>query len=553
MTGPVEKGVSKAGLAGGLADGAAELDPRIRIRAPLRCDGIGRLDCAEDLESGGRLAVRWLPLEANGDAAVRACEKLPTHPTLPRIRQTGQVGGSAFVAMDFPEGQLLSTMVGGGERLDVDLVIRVAAQLSDALATVHDQQVVHGEMSPDSVLLVPADRAYLWDMPLVIANRLTDRRGENRLMQNLVKTAPYLSPERARGDGSSREADVYSLGVVLCVAAGAPLPVSATTLGVVHQVANAQWTPRVPSLLPDPWRTTLARMVAVDPAQRPTAREVAQVFAELPLPAALPTVPEFPAVRLPPSLLAAADALMKRPLIEALPETVEVRSEPVVTPVTPVTTNPEMPRPSLTLEAPIVDVVRIPTIEIEAIGAEPAPAPVPPPLPVPPNVQLTESVSVSPELHQAGARAVTAPVEEERRGKRTLGAVGGALAGVIAALLFVAFSLAARPTPRPATVAPPASQPSLTKPAVVAAHAEDEDLAPLPHLPTRAKATLRPPVQAREPRHAEPSTSPALAPAAPTEPQAAAPVAPPAPAKESDFSFLEGAEAPHAELKRPTE
>jgi hypothetical protein len=326
--------------------------------------------------------------------------------------------------------------------------------------------------------------------------------------------------------------------------------VSATTLGVVHQVANAQWTPRVPSLLPDPWRTTLARMVAVDPAQRPTAREVAQVFAELPLPAALPTVPEFPAVRLPPSLLAAADALMKRPLIEALPETVEVRSEPVVTPVTPVTTNPEMPRPSLTLEAPIVDVVRIPTIEIEAIGAEPAPAPVPPPLPAPANVQLTESVSVSPELHQAGARAV--PVEEERRGKRTLGAVGGALAGIIAALLFVAFSLAARPTPRPSAPVTPSAQPA-TKPSA-APVAEEEDLAPLPHLPTRAKATVRLPVQAREPRHAEPSTSPAaVTPAAPQEPQATAPVATPAPSKESDFSFLEGAEAPHAELKRPTE
>ena len=51
-----------------------ELDPKIKIRAPLRCDGIGRLDCAEDTESGSRLAVRWLPLEANGDAAAKACE-----------------------------------------------------------------------------------------------------------------------------------------------------------------------------------------------------------------------------------------------------------------------------------------------------------------------------------------------------------------------------------------------------------------------------------------------------------------------------------------------
>ena len=68
-----------------------ELDPKIKIRAPLRCDGIGRLDCAEHIESGSRLAVRWLPLEANGDAAVKACEKLPVHPTLPRIHQTGAV------------------------------------------------------------------------------------------------------------------------------------------------------------------------------------------------------------------------------------------------------------------------------------------------------------------------------------------------------------------------------------------------------------------------------------------------------------------------------
>ena len=34
-----------------------ELDPRIRIRAPLRCDGIGRLDCAEDTVSLATLTI----------------------------------------------------------------------------------------------------------------------------------------------------------------------------------------------------------------------------------------------------------------------------------------------------------------------------------------------------------------------------------------------------------------------------------------------------------------------------------------------------------------
>src|SRR5256885_7227521 len=100
-----------------------EIDPRIRIRAPLRCDGIGRLDCAEDTESGARLAVRWLPLDANGDAAVRACAKLPEHPTLPRVRQTGQMGDKAFLAMEFPDGLLPSTSLrepmGGDPLLDI--------------------------------------------------------------------------------------------------------------------------------------------------------------------------------------------------------------------------------------------------------------------------------------------------------------------------------------------------------------------------------------------------------------------------------------------------
>jgi hypothetical protein len=489
-----------------------ELDPRIRIRAPLRCDGIGRLDCAEDVHSGGRLAVRWLPLEANGDAAARACQKLPLHPTLPRILQTGQVGGSAFVAMDFPDGQLMSTMVGVGERLEVEQVIRIAAQLSDALATVHEQGVVHGELSPDSVLVVPGTRAYLWDMPLVIANRLTDRRGENRLMQNLTKTGPYLSPERARGEGSSQAADVFSLGVVLCVASGAPLPTASTTLGVVHQVAVGEWLPRVPAMLPDPWRSIVQRMVSVLPSARPTAREVARAFAEAPQPNSLPTVPEFPAVRLPPELLAAA--------AEASPA-----------------------RPSMTLEAPVVDVVRIPTGELDGVVVLPASAPAAAAPVVAPSVRVSENVSVSPELAQA---ALEMTADEERKPARSpmFWAAMATAALVLLVVTGVVFASSANKAVahKPAVVAPA----RVSAPSVARTEPED-DLAPLTKLPARP-ARSTPTRQAR-------GSAAKLSEAAASEGKATA-TATPAPTAtaepERDFSFLDGAEAPSAELKRPT-
>ncbi len=295
-----------------------ELDPRIKLRSSLRCDGIGRLDCAEDLESGQRLAVRWLPLDANGEAAVKACERLPVHPMLPRIRQTGRMGSMAFLALDFPEGSLLSTIL--GDRLDTGVVLQMASQLADALATVHNQGVVHGEFGSDSVLMV-GDKSYLWDLPLVIANRLTDRRGENRLMQNLVRVVPYLAPERARGAGASCEADVYSLGALLCICAGAPMPADSTTLGTVYSIAQGQWVPRVPSTIPQPFHGMIEKMISADATERPAAQDVAKLFATPMQTGSLPTVPDMPMIRLPPELQARANALLKaKPVMPALSE-----------------------------------------------------------------------------------------------------------------------------------------------------------------------------------------------------------------------------------------
>lgn len=586
-----------------------ELDPRIRIRAPLRCDGIGRLDCAEDTVSGDRLAVRWLPLDANGDAAVKACEKLPQHPTLPRILQTGTVGTSAFVALDFPEGEMLSAQ--GEERLDNDLLLKLAAQLSDALATVHAQGVVHGEMSRDSVLLVPGGKAQLWDMPLVIANRLSDRRGENRLMQNLVKTAPYLAPERARGEGASKAGDVYSLGAILCVSAGAPLPTAATTLGVVNQIASGEWAPRVPATLPERWRTMVERMVSREASARPTALEVAMAFSTVPGQGALPTVPELPAVRLPPEILAAADALMREqveamraptremPLVDVAAQAeasrVEEKAPSVTLPEFPAAVAevaaplPELAPVALVPQQPVLaagelalavdpvpefkmttssvhphtldevsdtsspDVVRIPTMELKAIAAETAAAPVaPPPLPVAPSVALADNIAVAADF---AAHATSISAEELaaiQAGSRRVWMVFGGIAGAALALITVVVMLA---TSKPDVVVttPVAAPKPVVAPVVKASSVDESELVPLPKLAPKAvvapKPTAVPTTVLPAPRP-EPVATDATAPTVAAEPAKVETVEP-KPTTTSDFSFLESAEAPKSELKRP--
>ncbi len=461
-----------------------------RVRAPLRCDGIGRLDCAED-PAGARLAVRWLPLDANGEQAMKACERLPAHPTLPKIRQTGTQDGKAFVALDFPEGQLLSARL--GERLALHEVIQFARQLADALACVHEQNVVHGELGGESVLLAEG-KAYLWDMPLVIANRLTDRRGESRLMHNLGRMGPYLAPERARGGGASKESDVYSLGAILCVAAGAPLPSQTSTLGVVHQVATGLWAPKVPLFVPEPWCGMLERMLQADPSLRPTAKEAATAFSHEPT-VGLPTVPELQALQLPAEVLAAAEAQAKQ------------QNEQLA--------QAEIPEVSES------QVVKLPTLEIGK-----------------PTVQLTDTISVHADLALKATVQTGTPGAVKSSAEKPAKATGpaklpyvliGGLGFGIITLLSAAVVLA--------TSAPPVATPTVSAPVE----------APAPQTPA---VTLEAPAPVEPPSAVEDEVAPLPAPVK-KAPRAAGPNVPSAPAQKSADAASVEAPAPVQETVKP--
>jgi hypothetical protein len=274
-------------------------------------------------------------------------------------------------------------------------------------------------------------------------------------------------------------------------------------------------------MLPDPWRTMVQRMVSVVPSERPTARDVARAFVEAPQPTSLPTVPEFPAVRLPVEVIAAAAAAVAAPSSDA--------------------------RPSMTLEAPVVDVVRIPTGELDGVPLSAAvllPPPLPVAAPVAPSpsasVRVSENVSVSPELASA-ALAMTA--DEERKPARSpmfwaAMATAALVLFVVTGVLFT--SAANKPVAHKPAVVSPVHAPA---PAVRAA--VEDDLAPLTKLPARASA--RGPARQARGSAAKLTESAASTANVPAE---AAPAA--APETERDFSFLDGAEAPSAELKRPT-
>ena len=182
-------------------------------------------------------------------------------------------GAPSYLVTEYVDGQTLARRL-DGPPLTHSEVAQIGIGLARALAVLHRSGVVHRDVKPGNILLeARTGQVKLGDFG--IARDL----GEDPVTRtaDVVGTAPYLSPEQARGDPVGCPSDVYSLGLVLleCLTGHreyAGTPVEAAVARLVRD-------PEVPPDLPTPWPTLLRRMTSRDTAHRPAADEVAAILA----------------------------------------------------------------------------------------------------------------------------------------------------------------------------------------------------------------------------------------------------------------------------------
>ncbi|MFE5771195.1 PQQ-binding-like beta-propeller repeat protein [Streptomyces sp. NPDC056485] len=152
--------------------------------------------------------------------------------------------------------------------LDPAELARLAAGLAEALRDIHRVGVVHRDLKPSNVLMAP-DGVRVIDFG-ISRPADSDLRTETG---KLIGTPPYMAPEqfqRPREVGSA--ADVFALGAVLVHAATGHGPFDSDSHYLVaYQVVHAE-----PDLsgLPERLVPLVARCLAKEPADRPTAEEL---------------------------------------------------------------------------------------------------------------------------------------------------------------------------------------------------------------------------------------------------------------------------------------
>jgi eukaryotic-like serine/threonine-protein kinase len=190
------------------------------------------------------------------------------HPGLIALHDGGTQAGCPFVVTDLVEGPTLAARIQDGP-LPADEVRALGAQLADALAHVHAGGFVHRDIKPANVLLESGYRPRLADFGISRALESTAVTTEGCV----VGTAAYLAPEQVRGEPVGPPADVYALGLLLLEA----LTGRREYPGAAIESATARLfrRPVVPDELPAELGRVLTAMTADDPAERPTAAEVA--------------------------------------------------------------------------------------------------------------------------------------------------------------------------------------------------------------------------------------------------------------------------------------
>ena len=194
-----------------------------RIIRLLGRGGMGVVYQAHDIRLERDVAVKLLPVWVATDAEARrrliaearAAAALD-HPNIGVVYEIGAIDdGQPFIAMAYYHGETLAQRL-RRDRLPVGEATRLIRQVVNGLSAAHAQACVHCDIKPSNILLASGHQGADGTVVKILDFGIARHFGENAATSSIkAGTAPYLAPERTRGEPPDIRTDLWSLGVVL--------------------------------------------------------------------------------------------------------------------------------------------------------------------------------------------------------------------------------------------------------------------------------------------------------------------------------------------------
>ncbi|PYQ04252.1 MAG: hypothetical protein DMF82_11175 [Acidobacteria bacterium] len=199
-----------------------------------------------------------------------------SHPAIVTVHDVGRdpESGALFIAFEYLQGQTLAELTATGA-LEWREAFRIAGRLAEALQHAHARGVVHRDIKPGNVMVLPTGDPKIMDFGIakLTSSQLT-AAGE------FFGTPSYMSPEQALGESVDGRSDIFSLGSVTYLMLTGMKAFDATSVpAVLNKVARNEPPPpsRFSPGLPADVDVIVMRALAKRPSERyPDGRTMAE-------------------------------------------------------------------------------------------------------------------------------------------------------------------------------------------------------------------------------------------------------------------------------------
>lgn len=217
---------------------------RYQIERKLGSGGMGDVYLGVDPRLGRKVAIKVINLPVTDPSALQDAVKRFTleakaaakinHPNVVTVYDfVRDLTGKHLLVMEYLDGRTLRQLTEGRKPLPPEQVLRIAIEVLRGLEVIHAAGMIHRDLKPHNLMLMPDGRMVILDFGLV-----KDTLRPNDLTQaGMAMGSPlHIAPEQAMGQGKiDARADLYSLATVMYQLLTGRPPYDGTAAEVLHK------------------------------------------------------------------------------------------------------------------------------------------------------------------------------------------------------------------------------------------------------------------------------------------------------------------------------
>lgn len=192
-----------------------------------------------------------------------------SHPNIVKVYDVSFGDKMQYIVMEYIDGITLKEYIEGQEEFKWKEAVHFTVQILRALQHAHDKGIVHRDIKPQNIMLLPDGTIKVTDFGIARFSRQDIRATRNT--DKAIGSVHYISPEQARGEITDEKADIYSVGVMLYEMLTGKLPFeadSAVSVAIMQMQSEAKPPRQINPAIPEGLEDITIKAMQKEPSKR---------------------------------------------------------------------------------------------------------------------------------------------------------------------------------------------------------------------------------------------------------------------------------------------